>query len=730
MERTLLVTVRLHERRYHGLDHRHACEWPPAPARLFQALLAGAARGVTVPAETLAALDWLQSLPPPVIAAPRGTSGRGYVSFVPNNDLDASLPGRRLEDAVAKTRVGKRIRPTLFETDTPIVYCWSFADGDESHASVLCAAANDIFQLGRGVDMAWAEAATVDADEGERRLLHHGGVLYRPSTGGEETCNLLCPSPGLRQSLAARFEGMRVRFRAGSNTRRSVRAFVQPLRPQLRRVAYGAEPHCFVFELRGADARAVYVEWALDRAVELVETARDEAANHLRAAVPDFGRSVERFLTGRGAGEADKAQRVRVVPIPSVGHEHADLAIRRLVVRVPQNCPLAPEDVAWAFSQVVWADAEGVILRELHRVEDDGMASRFERRARHWKSVTPLALPPAPRRRIDPRQQAEHAKGGAERAGEEARAVEAVRQALRHAGVSVSAVQVTVQREPFDRRGARAERFAMGTRFAKGTLWHASITFAEQMRGPLLIGDGRFLGLGLMRPDEDPARGVIGFTIAGGLADRAEPAAVAHAARRAMMARVQARLPRGAALPTYVSGHRKDGSPAGDGKHRHIAVVADLPRRRLLYLAPSVLERNGVRWRNVESLHQMTTDALQGMDVLRAGSAGLLTLLPAVVDPDNDPLFAPARVWESTTIYDVARHRRGSSAGDALAQDVASELDRAGWPRPERIDVLIVRSVPRVGLAGRVRLTFRTSQVGPLLIGRTAHKGGGLFAGR
>ena len=729
MERALLLTVRLHEGRYHGLDHRQECEWPPAPARLFQALLAGAAHGATVPAETLAALDWLQSLPPPVIAAPHGTFGQGYVSFVPNNDLDALLPGRRLEDAVARTRVGKRIQPTLFDAEASIVYCWSFADVNGDHASVLCTAANGIFQLGRGLDMAWAEAVTVDSDEGERRVLRHGGVVYRPSTGGEENRNLLCPRPGLLQSLAARFEGMRVRFRAAENTRGSIRVFVQPPRPRLKRVAYSAEPRRFVFELREAIARAAYAGWALDRAVELVETARDKAANHLRTAVPDFADSIERFLIGRGAAEADKPLRVRIVPIPSVGHEHADMSIRRLTVRVPQSCPLTPDDVAWAFSQVGWSDDEGVILRELHRVEDDRMASRFERRARCWRSVTPLALPLAPRRRIDPRRQVEQAKDGTERAVEEARAVGAVRQALRHAGVSASAVRVIVQREPFDRRGARAERFARDTRFAKEALWHVSITFAEQVTGPLLLGDGRFLGLGLMRPDEEPVRGVIGFAITGGLADRAEPATVAHASRRAMMARVQARLPRGAKLPTYVSGHRGDGSPAGDGTHRHIAVVADLLRQRLLYVAPSVLDRRGVRWRDVEAHHRRTAEALEGMDVLRAGPAGLLTLVPAAVNPEEDALFAPARVWESVTAYDVARHRRGSSADDALARDVASELARVGWPRPRSIQLLAVRNGPRGGLSGRLRLTFRTAQAGPLLIGRSAHKGGGVFAG-
>ena len=730
MERALIVTVRLHEGRYHGMDNRYACEWPPAPARLFQALLAGAACGVTVSAKTLAALDWLQSLPPPVIAAPRGTPGQGYVSFVPNNDLDELLPRRRLDDAVARTRVGKRIRPTLFDADAPIVYCWTFAGEDGGHASALCSAANGIFQLGRGIDMAWAEAATFDADEGERFLLRHGSVLYRPSAGGEEKRNLLCPSPGLLQSLVARFEGTRVRFRADEKTTRSARVFVQPPRPRLRRVAYGAESERFVFELREADDQAAYAGWGLDRAVELVETARDAAAGYLHAAVPVLADSVERFLIGRGAAEADKPLRVRIVPIPSVGHEHADMAIRRLAIRVPQSCPVAPQDVAWAFSQVAWSDEDGVILRELHRVEDDRMVSRFEGRARCWRSVTPLALPLARRRRGDLRRQEEQAKGGAERACEQSRAIGAVQQALRHAGVSASAVRVIVQREPFDRRGTSAERFAAGTRFAKETLWHASITFAEHVVGPLLLGDGRFLGLGLMCPYGEPVKGVIGFAITGGLADRAEPTVVARAARRAMMARVQEGLPRGDVLPTYVSGHRQDGSPAGDVPHRHIAVVADLARRRVLYLAPSVLDRRSVPWRDIESLHEMTANALGGMEVLRAGTAGRLTLVPTIVDPDSDPLFTPARIWESVTTYHVARHRRGSGADDVLARDVAFELDRAGWPRPESIEVLAARSGPRGGLSGRLRLVFRTAQAGPLLIGRTVHKGGGVFSGR
>ena len=56
MTRHLLIAVHLHAdgmgtARYHGM-HQGAPEWPPAPARIFQALVAGVGRSeVTGPAE-------------------------------------------------------------------------------------------------------------------------------------------------------------------------------------------------------------------------------------------------------------------------------------------------------------------------------------------------------------------------------------------------------------------------------------------------------------------------------------------------------------------------------------------------------------------------------------------------------------------------------------------------------------------------------------------------------
>ena len=464
----------------------------------------------------------------------------------------------------------------------------------------------------------------------------------------------------------------------------------------------------------------------MSEAAALVAEVRDRAAARLCDTAPGLEDDVARYLIGRGATNADKALRVRIAPIPSIGRTHADMMIRRLAVYVPQSCPLRADDLAWAFAQVAWTDLDGVFVSELQRADDDSMATRYEDAGRHWRSVTPLALTAARRRRIDPARPSEEAKDGDERAREEARAVHAARQDLRHVGFRNSPAAVRVQREPFDGRGERAEAFAADTRFAKESLWHVAVTFAEPVTGPLLLGDGRYLGLGLMCP-ADPKPDVLAFAIEAGLADDTDPALVAQAARRAMLARMQATLPRGQSVPRYVSGHEDDGSPASSGTHRHIAVVPDLPRRRLLFVAPSLLQRGDVSWQQVRDDHAEVERALEGMTVLRAGQAGRLVLSPAALSAQSDPLFAPSQVWESVSDYRVTRHLRRRGDEEALRADVLAELDSIGWPVPAAVEVLSVRRGSQGGLSGRLRLSFAAVQEGPLMIGRTAHKGGGLF---
>src|SRR5690554_5346460 len=95
----LLVTVRFHDNRYHGSG-----DWPPSPARLFQALVVSAAGGEKLSSQALEALYWLEGLEAPIIAAPSSYAGQSFRNFVPNNDLDAvgGDPARVSEIRTAK----------------------------------------------------------------------------------------------------------------------------------------------------------------------------------------------------------------------------------------------------------------------------------------------------------------------------------------------------------------------------------------------------------------------------------------------------------------------------------------------------------------------------------------------------------------------------------------------------------------------------------------------------
>ena len=236
----------------------------------------------------------------------------------------------------------------------------------------------------------------------------------------------------------------------------------------------------------------------------LATVVRDAVAEKLRGAFPANVSVIEHWLIGRNAegtngGKAD--ERIRLIPLPSIGHPQADQDVRRILVEVPAQCPIRTDDLFWATSGLEFGE-EGSLGR-LTAVDDISFLRHFgaERGARRWQTLTPAALPEsARRRRIEPKRRLAEAKNASERAAEQQHAGASVLTALGHAGVKAKVVSMVLQREPFQGRGARAEAFAPGTRFAKERLWHVEIEFAEPVAGPLLLGDGRFLGLGLLAP--------------------------------------------------------------------------------------------------------------------------------------------------------------------------------------------------------------------------------------
>ena len=576
MGRCLLITVRLHDGRYHG-----AGQGPPAPARLFQALIAGAGLGGPRCLERFEpALRWLERLDSPLVASPAVVNGQAVKLYVPNNDLDAVGGDPR---RIGKIRTEKAMKPRLIAAGGAWLYAWSFDDGDEAvdHAKNICLLAERLYQLGRGVDMAWAWGEVLDDDVIEQRLAEHQGPIHRPSLASDGV-ELACPMPGSLKSLKARYRAGQGRFAADERGRQ---VFHQPPKPRFQQVAYDSPPARRVYEIRECSTEARFVVWPVDQASALVTTLRDRAVERLETGLPDEVAVVRGVLIGRkpdGSNASPVSSRVRIVPLPSIGHYHADHGIRRVLVEVPGECPLRADDVHWAFSGLDIADSEtkdggGPVLAT---TADDRMLQHYgvgsQVGYRVWRTVTPAALP-LPRQTRAGRQRGAVDSSNAEHAAELKQVAAAVVQALRHAGVSQRPVTLRPQREPFAARGQHAAAFAAGTRFAAKRLWHVEVAFAEPMAGPLVIGDGRFLGLGVMAPVREHS-GIHVFVIDAGLHADAEPTDVARALRRAVMSRVQEVIGPRRPLPAFFSGHDRDGAPAKREVRPHLTFVFDRDR--------------------------------------------------------------------------------------------------------------------------------------------------------
>src|SRR5579884_787181 len=335
LTQALVLELHLLTGRYHG-----ATDWPPSPFRLFQALIAGAYGGrwrSEPPDAKDAAFEWLERLGGPSVVAPRTMVGRGVTYYVPNNDLDARAgdPRHTPDIRVAKTVVARVV------DDEPIIYAWPF-DGGAEHARTLCGLADRLHTLGRGVDAAFARAMIVKWIEAEARLVSHGGRVRRPSSKRGRPDDPTCPAVGSFCSLEARYIAESHRYTtAGRETH-----FRRAPKAHFTTVRYDSRPVRLLFDLRATDGETRRVPQ--EHAAEVTSKARALIANRLVGAMPSREAEIRLAVDGAQSTSLDDARRIKVVPLPTIGHVHAGPAIRRLAVEVPADCPITASDIGWA----------------------------------------------------------------------------------------------------------------------------------------------------------------------------------------------------------------------------------------------------------------------------------------------------------------------------------------------------------------------------------------------
>jgi CRISPR-associated protein Csb2 len=464
--RTFAIRVTFLAGRYHGE------EWPPAPARLFQALVGGVHTcGYAQHAgEVEPALRWLERQPPPIIRACPAKERSAYRISVPNNDMDEWARGRK---EAAELRTLKEIRPKELPANGPHVqYIWQIdEDGSDSAANgaALATAAHCLHTLGWGVDMAFAD--TLEPREAEE--------VWMPAASGER---FAVPVAGTLDDLQATYS----RFIKRASPRGGVDTHTRPslLRMQLYRCA-GAlvrpEPVRFLL-LNPSGDTAKAVPWR--DAMKVAAWLRHAAAERLAG---EYERSfIEAYVQGHTKDE-EKAQRISYVPVPTLFSRYGDGLIRRaMIVEPPDADGEVSRMLRRKLTGQVLVDVEGRAACSLAPAVDDGVFTRYLARygARRWRSVTPVVL---------------HGWNAGRRGAISIRKTDRLLlRAFEMAGYAEREIErLAFQTAPWFVGPQHAGRMRVPAHLEGFPRLHVEVEFRRGFGGPVLAGIGRHYGIGL-----------------------------------------------------------------------------------------------------------------------------------------------------------------------------------------------------------------------------------------
>jgi CRISPR-associated protein Csb2 len=241
--------------------------------------------------------------------------------------------------------------------------------------------------------------------------------------------------------------------------------------------------------------------FGLEATLQLTSTLRD-------AAMKAVGENVPEWLSGHAPdGKPSLNPHAAFLPLPFVGSKYSDGHIMGLAIAIPRHVDAPGETEEETRRRVLGAllfrnDGEDKTIRlwrastdpwewELQRETSDYppeslRASTWTRPSRHWASVTPVVLHHYPKNKL---------KGDVERILIEAFASAGLPRplALRLTPVSSFTGAGHAKSMP---------EFTEGGRSLCRYQVHVAVQFAQPVRGPVLLGRGRFRGYGLLRPVE------------------------------------------------------------------------------------------------------------------------------------------------------------------------------------------------------------------------------------
>ncbi|MGB7159207.1 MAG: type I-U CRISPR-associated protein Csb2 [Tepidisphaeraceae bacterium] len=474
----LLLSIRFLDDRYHGLtDNGQRREWPPSPFRVFQALVAGNARGVKLPPSIRAALDWLERLPAPIIIAPAKHDAPDLLTYVLNNVSDTS----------PDSRAQKVVRPTVLEGDRLLEYGWTFdtsVPGAIDHATEIARAARHIRCLGWGIDLAVGHGEITPKLSGvpNSRRRHCPAPAF--SGGGSDLrVPAAEPAPGSLVSLERAHDDFLNRYAAPGVTRlESAGKVYEPCR-----YVTELDRPWVAFRLVDPDGKARSFRHQLIKV--LTGTIRELAQR------PAVEASLGKEVVARdvmGHPKDASTDRVSILPLPTVRDGPTDGRIRRLLIAQPPGSSgtLCRRLGEFFEGQTLKPKADEdrlppTLLERIHRRDD--VLPRYVGTSRAWASVTPVLLPGYDDRKT---HRGDHVKR-LERAGR------LLRKAIAQAGLDAP-VNIELTRVPYFTGSRHAREYDVRGKLSHYPRYHVRVEFEREVTGPLAIGAGRHVGFGVM----------------------------------------------------------------------------------------------------------------------------------------------------------------------------------------------------------------------------------------
>ena len=505
-------------------------EWPPHPCRLYSAAVACSAENGTL-SDDADTLDWLAKLPPPKIYASDCNKRTVAESYVPVNDVTStkSLDKYNKESAELAEILGigeeirntpendKRIKtiiaeysknldindiikllpeerlrqartfPSVTLHDSCVEYIWdeTIEDIRRKQLDIILAR---IVRLGRSSSFASVHVKTENLKEAN----------YLPAESGTKDCSVRWVSSGQREALKDAYHYHQGITPRGSMPHISVnyRHLSDPEKTDIKPIYPNTSGEMLVFEF-ASSSRHLPISRTL------------EVASKMKATLMSYMNDITPSVSGHQSdGKILVSPHVSFLPLPWVGHSHADGRILGCSIVVPNTLPQDHKNMIYSALRK-WEERNGMSLflgrsgvikmsRAISLPTSKTLRYATWRNSSNiWVSATPIALPFHP--------QGHFSKGtNAARQKAWGKAESAVIKSCEHIDIPPPA-KIILGLSPFLSGSQHISSYppfyqGHGKNKRARKLVHAVIEFDEPVSGNLVLGSGRFLGLGLMKP--------------------------------------------------------------------------------------------------------------------------------------------------------------------------------------------------------------------------------------